>query len=280
MKKYSILMVFLISQISIALAGIGIKRNISYRGQEQNVRNLLDVYYPKNKENAKDVLVFIHGGSWDSGKKEIYWWLGRNMARKNVVSVVINYSLSPEAQFDKMASDCSLAIKWVKDSIAQFGGNPDRIFVMGHSAGGHLAALINNDPRFFGNLGISNPIRAVILNDGFGMDMYEYLNVAEKNKQTESFLNTFSKDANLWKVGSPIFYLENVQNPYLIFVGENTYPAIKLQSDRLNQALTDAKKKSELKIVKRKKHVGMISQMIFRRNKMYDMILGFMASTP
>lgn len=276
MKKYVLIMFLWLSGISVAIAGIGLKKNISYNGSSNNPRNLLDVYYPKNIDQSKDVLVFIHGGSWDSGKKETYWWLGRNMARKNVVSVIINYSLSPEAQYEKMATDCSGAIKWVRDSIAKFGGNPDRIFVMGHSAGGHLAALVNNDPRFFNSVGIPNPIRAVILNDGFGMDMYEYLNVAEKNKQTESFMNTFSKDANLWKSGSPIFYLENVQNPYLIFVGENTYPAIKLQSDRLYKELINANKKSELTIVKRKKHVGMISQMIFRRNKMYDMILSFM----
>jgi acetyl esterase/lipase len=276
MKKYVLIMLIWLSGISIAIAGIGVKKNISYNVAINNPRNLLDVYYPKNIDQAKDVLVFIHGGSWDSGKKETYWWLGRNLARKNVVSVIINYSLSPEAQYEKMASDCSGAIKWVRDSIAKFGGNPDRIFVMGHSAGGHLAALINNDPRFFNQVGIVNPIRAVILNDGFGMDMFEYLNFAEQNEQTESFMNTFSRDVNVWKTGSPIFYLKNVKNPYLIFVGENTYPAIKLQSDRLNKELINANKKSELNIIKRKKHVGMISQMIFARNKMYDMILSFM----
>ena len=276
MKTYTLIMFFLLSGISIAFAGIGIKRDISYRGQTQNVRNLLDVYYPKNTKTPKDVLVFIHGGSWDSGKKETYWWLGKNLARKNVISVIINYSLSPKAEYEEMASDCSEALKWVKDSISQFGGNADRIFVMGHSAGGHLAALINNDPRFFKQAGISNPIRAVILNDGFGMDMFEYLNAAKKNKQTESFMNTFSRDANLWKTGSPIFYLENVQNPYLIFVGEHTYPAIKLQSDRLYKQLIQTNKKSEINIIKRKKHIGMISQMIFSSNKMYDMILSFM----
>jgi dipeptidyl aminopeptidase/acylaminoacyl peptidase len=269
-------MFFLLSGISIAFAGIGIKRDISYRGQTQNVRNLLDVYYPKNTKTPKDVLVFIHGGSWDSGKKETYWWLGKNLARKNVISVIINYSLSPKAEYEEMASDCSEALKWVKDSISQFGGNADRIFVMGHSAGGHLAALINNDPRFFKQAGISNPIRAVILNDGFGMDMFEYLNAAKKNKQTESFMNTFSRDANLWKTGSPIFYLENVQNPYLIFVGEHTYPAIKIQSDRLYKQLINTNNNSEINIIKRKKHIGMISQMIFSSNKMYDMILSFM----
>ncbi len=265
-----------LSGLPVAIAGIGLKKNISYTGSLNNPRNLLDVYYPKNREQAKDVLVFIHGGSWDSGKKDTYWWLGRNLANKNVVSVIINYSLSPQATYDKMAYDCSTALKWVKDSVSQFGGDPNRIFIMGHSAGGHLAALINNDPRFFNDVGIPNPIRAVILNDGFGMDMYEYLTLAEKNKQTESFMNTFTKDTNLWKTGSPIFYLENVQNPYLIFVGENTYPAIKKQSDRLNKELNKVNKNSELNIIQGKKHVGMISQMIFRSNKMYDMILSFM----
>jgi len=276
MKLYLLFMLFLLSEISAAFAGIGIKRDISYRGQSQNVRNFLDVYYPKNTETAKDVLVFIHGGSWNSGKKDTYWWLGKNMARKNVISVIINYSLSPKSQYEQMAYDCSEALKWVKDSIATYGGSPDRIFVMGHSAGGHLAALINNDPRFFKQAGISNPIRAVILNDGFGLDMFEYLNAAEKNEQTESFLNTFSKDEELWKIGSPMFYLENVQNPFLIFVGEHTYPAIKLQSDRLYKDLLKANKPTEINIVKHKKHIGMISQMIFRNNQMYDLILTFM----
>jgi acetyl esterase/lipase len=276
MKLYLFSMLFLLAEISAAFASIGIKRDIPYRRQTQNIRNLLDVYYPKNTQTPKDVLVFIHGGSWNSGKKDTYWWLGKNMASKNVISVIINYSLSPKSQYEEMAYDCSEALKWVKDSIATYGGSPDRIFVMGHSAGGHLAALINNDPRFFKQAGISNPIRAVILNDGFGLDMFEYLNAAKKNKQTESFLNTFSKDENLWKIGSPMFYLENVQNPFLIFVGEHTYPAIKLQSDRLYKDLSKANKPIEINIVKRKKHIGMITQMIFRNNHMYSTILAFM----
>jgi dipeptidyl aminopeptidase/acylaminoacyl peptidase len=269
-------MLFLLSEISDAFGGIGIKRDISYRGQSQNVRNFLDVYYPKNTETPKDVLVFIHGGSWNSGKKDTYWWLGKNMASKNVISVIINYSLSPKSQYEEMAYDCSEALKWVRDSIATYGGSPERIFVMGHSAGGHLAALINNDPRFFKKAGISNPIKAVILNDGFGLDMFEYLNVAKKNRRTKSFLKTFSKDENIWKTGSPMFHLENVQNPFLIFVGEHTYPAIKLQSDRLYKVQIAANNPIEINIVKRKRHIGMITQMIFRNNQMYSMILNFM----
>ena len=129
--KYFLLILFLVSYFELS-AKVLIKKDIPYRENSTTVRNLLDVYYPENTEEAKDVLVFIHGGSWNSGKKEIYWWLGKNMARKNVVSVIINYSLSPESQYEKMALHCAMAIKWVRDSIARCGGREDRILVMGH----------------------------------------------------------------------------------------------------------------------------------------------------
>lgn len=276
MKLNFFLFIFIMAGMPAVFAGIDIRHDIAYNGRPGEVRNLLDVYYPENTDVPKDVLVFIHGGSWNSGKKDTYWWLGKNMARKNVVSVIINYSLSPQSQYEQMADDCAAALKWVKDSIAVFGGRADRIFVMGHSAGGHLAELINTDPRFFKQAGIPNPIHAVILNDGFGMDMFEYLNVAESNEQTESFLNTFTRNQEVWKTGSPVNYLQNVTNPTLIFVGQRTYPAIKLQSNRLYDTLLKADKSVELKFIKRKKHIGMISQMIFRGNQMYDMILTFM----
>ena len=143
-------MLFYLSSLSSVLAvSIKIKKDISYPSATKSTRNQLDVYYPKDVSQAKDVLVFIHGGSWDSGKKDIYWWMGRNFASKNVVTVIINYPLSPAAGYEDMARDCASAIKWVKDSISTYGGNHERIFAMGHSAGGHLEALIDLDPRFF-----------------------------------------------------------------------------------------------------------------------------------
>ena len=276
MKISSCIFIFALFSFSTLFAKTIVKRDVPYLNTHGDTRNLLDIYYPSNTEETKDVLVFIHGGSWDSGKKETYWWLGRNMADKNVVTVIINYSLSPEAQYEEMASDCASALKWVGDSIAVFGGALDRIFVMGHSAGGHLAALINNDQRFFNVIGIPNPIKAVILNDGFGLDMFEYLKVAEQNERTESFLNTFSEDEQVWKKASPMYYLQNVHSPFLIFVGERTYKAIKIQSDELFKSLSSTHKPVELYVIKGKRHVGMISQMIFRNNEMYDRILDFM----
>ena len=259
-------------------AKVKIQKDISYGDQAKGTRNFLDVYYPEINEQPKDVLVFIHGGSWNSGKKDTYWWLGRNFASKNVVEVNINYSLAPDYQYRQMATDAAEAIKWVKNNISKYGGNPNRIFVMGHSAGGHLTALINSDPEFFLEQGIVNPIRGVILNDGFGLDMHEYLLQAVKNEQTASFLKTFSNDPENWKTGSPSTYFNNIKNPYLILVGERTYPAIQSQSKRLFEMLSAKSEQVTFKQIAKKKHIGMISQMLFGRNELYSVILAFMSA--
>ena len=278
MKAKFYLIILLSAIFQDASADVLIRKDLAYL-DSKNVRNLLDVYYPENINEPKDVLVFIHGGSWNSCSKDMYGFLGKNMARKNVVSVIINYSLSPEFQYGKIASDCAMAIKWVRDSISRFGGRSDRIFVMGHSAGGHLAAIINNDPRYFEAAGIPNPIKGVILNDSFGLDMFEYLNLAKQNKQTAGFLDAFTKDPENWKTASPIFYLKNVYNPFLIIVGDRTYSAIKLQSQRLLEELLKANKSGELKTIKGRRHKAMIIQMFFKNNRMYDYILEFMAKS-
>ncbi len=179
-------------------------------------------------------------------------------------------------QYEKMASDCAKALKWVSANAGAYGGDSSRIFVMGHSAGGHLAALIHSDPRFFKREGISDPIRGLILNDAFGLDMFEYLSKAEEDDYTRSFLITFSTDKEVWKAGSPLYYLENIKAPVLMFVGENTYPAIQLQSERLRKELLTLNRNAELKVIPKKKHVPMIAQMVFRGNEVYGYILDFM----
>lgn len=280
MKLKFVLFMFLsFNAISAAFSAKVLReKDVEYSNQGNGTRNLLDVYYPEVKGEAKDVLVFIHGGSWDTGKKDTYWWLGRNFVKKNVVVVTINYRLAPAYQFGQMAMDAASAVAWVKSNIKLYGGDPERIFVMGHSAGGHLAALINSDPKYFREQGISNPIRGIILNDGFGLDMHEYLLTAEHTRQTASFRITFSEDQDFWKKGSPITYASNINNPHLLLVGERTYPTIKMQSKRLSEMLAANDQPVTFIEIPGKKHIGMISQMVFGRNELYAIILNFMST--
>ncbi|RAJ22167.1 alpha/beta hydrolase [Pedobacter cryoconitis] len=273
-KKLLMLFAFL-GQFFALTAKVKVEKNINYTAVNDKFRQL-DVFYQKDITKAKDVVVFIHGGSWSSGKKDIYWWLGRNLARKGVVTVNINYGLSPAYKFERMAEDCAQAVKWVKEHVNEYGGNPERIFLMGHSAGGHLAELINVDPVYFKQAGITNPVKGVILNDAFGLDMKEYITNAEKDNSYYDFLRTFSKDPVVWEKGSPLHYVENSKNAHLIFYGAKTYPAIQIQSERLNKLLVNAHVSSELHVIPKKKHVGMISQMVFGSNQLYGFILDFL----
>ena len=89
-------------------------------------------------------------------------------------------------------------------------------------------------------------------------------------------MDAFTKDPEKWKTASPMYYLKSAYNPFLIFVGGRTYPAIKLQSQRLLDELLKENKSGELKTIKGRRHKAMIIQMFFKNNRMYDYILEFM----
>ena len=82
-----------------------------------------------------------------------------------------------------------------------------------------------------------------------------------------------------WQLGSPLYYAKNINNPHLIFYGSKTYQAIQLQSERMYKTLQAQNVPVKLEIIEGKKHVGMISQMIFGGNRLYKSILGFLAET-
>lgn len=276
LKKLFFLM-FLFQTI-ISSAQVKTAKNINYAGNTE-IKNTLNIFYKNDGIANKPVLIFIHGGSWSSGKKETYWWLGRNFAKKGVVTVIINYPLAPNAEYIKMAEDCALAVKWVQENIKTYQASSDKIFLMGHSAGAHLGELINADPQYFKKVGINNPIKGIILNDPFGLDLYEYLTTAEKDDFYYDFIRTFTTKPEVWKLASPINYVNNIKNPHLLFYGGKTYGAIRVQTPRLYEELKANYIPVEIKEIKGKSHVPMISQMIFGANDLYKDIVAFITKT-
>ncbi|RNL51783.1 alpha/beta hydrolase [Pedobacter jejuensis] len=270
----NLVLIMLLFQTIISSAQVKTAKNINYAGNA-DVANTLNIFYKNDDIKDKPVLIFIHGGSWSSGKKETYWWLGRNFARKGVVTVIINYPLAPNAQYEKMADDCALAVKWVQENISNYTASGNKIFVMGHSAGAHLGELINADPKYFKHAGINNPIKGMILNDPFGLDMHEYLTTAEKDDFYFDFLRTFTNKPEVWKLASPLNYVNDIKNSHLLFYGGKTYGAIRIQTPRLYEKLKANNVPVEMKEIKGKSHVPMISQMIFGSNDLYKDIVEF-----
>ncbi|PKH41859.1 Acetyl esterase/lipase [Nocardioides alpinus] len=132
--------------------GVRVIRNLSY--SEAGKRGRLDIYLPAGKDAIKDapVLLQVHGGAWSVGEKEHQGRpLMNQMAAKGWVCVAINYRLSPRDAWPAHIVDVKRAIAWIKDNIADYGGDPDYLAITGGSAGGHLtalAALTPGDPAF------------------------------------------------------------------------------------------------------------------------------------
>jgi acetyl esterase/lipase len=116
-------------------------------------RQSLDVYVPSGGASGRPTVVFWHGGSWQWGSKEQYRFVGAALANSGYVAILPNYRLFPAVRFPQFIDDGALAVRWARKHAREFGGDPDAIFLMGHSAGGHLAAILALDERYLGKVG-------------------------------------------------------------------------------------------------------------------------------
>ncbi|UCH47325.1 MAG: alpha/beta hydrolase [Betaproteobacteria bacterium] len=106
-------------------------------------RQRLDVYVPATPPGGPaPVVVFFYGGAWDSGKKANYRFVGRTMAARGFVVVIPDYRVYPEVVFPGFIEDAAAAVAWTFDGIPRYGGDTSRVFLMGHSAGAHIAAMV------------------------------------------------------------------------------------------------------------------------------------------
>ena len=269
--------------VLLTLSGCSFKRinrskDVVYSKSENQREQQLNIFAPKKYEKPADVIVFIHGGNWNSGRKSQYSIIGNHWAKKGIVYVIIDYPLSPEANYRQMAVASAKSVKWVKENIRKYGGNPERIFISGHSAGGHLAALISIDNQYFEALGIPNPIAGTILIDAAGLDMYGYLN-EEKVAKDHTYMKTFTADPKVWKEATPLYHLHKNMPPMIIYQGGKTYPSISKSNQKFITALKDFAPETPFHVQKSKKHIPMITQYLNPWNKRYEEIIRFMENT-
>jgi acetyl esterase/lipase len=117
-------------------------------------RQRLDVYRPRAVRQGAPVVVFLYGGRWQSGSKDEYRLLGDALTRRGMVAVVPEYRLYPAVRFPGWVQDAARAVRWARDHAARYGGDPDHLVVVGHSAGAHTAALLGLDERWLREAGV------------------------------------------------------------------------------------------------------------------------------
>ena len=180
-------------------------------------RHRLDVF-PVDAPGAP-MLVHIHGGYWQMFDKDPYAFLAEGLSRAGFTLALVEYTLAPAARLDQIVAEVRRAVAWVIEHAKGFGGDPARVFVSGHSAGGHLTAMAMTDRRVAGGVAISGlydlePIRLNYLNDKLRLDAAE----AERN--------------------SPILHLPAAAAPLVVAVGADELPELVRQSEEYAAAWT------------------------------------------
>jgi acetyl esterase/lipase len=247
---------------------VEVVRNVAYHeGKDaDDVRHKLDLYLPKAHKDFP-VLLFVHGGAWRSGSKELYTPLGRLFAKNGIGTVVINYRLSPKVKHPAHIEDVARAFAWTHRTIAKHGGNPERIFACGHSAGGHLVALLGTDARHLKaeNLSPAN-IRGVIALSG----VYEI-------SATKTFESAFGKDEKACKDASPLTHVKGNHPPTLLMYAEKDYPLLDVMGERMCKALKGCKCEATALQIANRTHISIIVMMASQEDPATQAALEFIA---
>lgn len=155
-----------------------LKSNIPYADPARE-RQVLDIYAPEGAKNLP-VVFWIHGGGWQAGDKTDVQIKPRVLAERGFVFVSTNYRLLPEVEMDVLIRDVAKSLGWVHKHIAGHGGDPARIFVMGHSAGAQLAALLCTDDRYLKAEGVPfDALKGCVPVDGDTYDLPAMIMTAE-----------------------------------------------------------------------------------------------------
>jgi len=173
----------------------------------------LDIYGASQGAAPRPVLVMVHGGGWQTGDKA-NTAVGPQKAAffvpRGFVYVSINYRLSPGVRHPVHAQDVARAVAWVMKNIGKYGGNPDQITLMGHSAGAQLAALVATDPTYLAKFRQSpGRLRGVIALDTAGYNIPKNISMSAEGATSRSIYEAaFGTNAGTWKSASPITHVK------------------------------------------------------------------------
>ncbi len=227
-----------------------IKTGVSYGSAEteSDPRQSLDIYRPATA-GPHPVLIFFHGGSWKDGGRPGYAFFGRNLANKGFVTVIADYRKSPAHRFPAFVEDAAKAIAWVHDHAGEYGGDPGKLFLSGHSAGAHIAMLATLDRQWLGREGKDTAIIKGMIGLAGPYDFLPFTTDAARDA-----LGKWPRDFET----QPITYARGDAAPLLLLTGDADTTVKPRNSQRLDSAVRGAGGYSLLREYPGVNHEGII----------------------
>jgi acetyl esterase/lipase len=193
------------------------------------VKHKLDVFRPEGGQGLP-VLLFFHGGVWQRGDKSAYANVGQAFARRGIVTLVVNYRLTPTVRHPGHVQDAARAAAWALENVERFGGRKDRVFLSGHSAGGHLVTLLQFDESYLKAVGhASEELAGVIAFSGV-FDLTRPIDDTEEGGFEDFIFPPFGRDEAVRRAASPVSHLRAVRPPLLVLLAGEDYEDMRQQS--------------------------------------------------
>jgi acetyl esterase/lipase len=236
----------------------------------------LDLYVPADKNFT--TVVFTIGGGWQKGSRKSVTPVGKKLQELGFGCALLSHRLGPQDKFPAQIEDVAAGFAWVKANIAAKGGDPKRVFLVGHSSGAHLSLLLATDPKYLavhklspadiaGVIGMSTPVDLAPRDDkhGFGDAL-----------MSGKGADTFGRDAALMKAASPIQHVSKNLPPTLLIVGERDFPMLAGDAKAFAEKAAAVGASVRTSIAKDRDHMAVVRGLIEDKSPVLEQVLEFL----
>lgn len=240
-------------------------------------KDLLDIYMPQGRKNVP-VIVYLHGGALLMGDKSWGADIGKKVAEAGIGLVSVNYRLSPAVEHPKHVNDAAAATAWVFKNIAKYGGDPQKIYVGGHSAGAYLAALLAIDPSHLLPYNIGNAeLNGTVLISPF---LYVEETAKDRIKLDSIYQTIWGNDPQAWRQASVSPHIGPRRNNIMLIYADGDDNWRKEQIERFAAAMTSAgNRRVFTKEVPNRTHTTLLTAIPDKDDKIVKLISGFVRKT-
>ncbi len=221
------------------------RRDLQYGVHE---RQKIDIYEPVDVHDQTETILFIHGGGWETGSKDIHKFIGRTWARHNFIVALTNYRLAPEYTYPDQMGDIAAALSWIQDNYDNFTGS---LYLAGHSAGAHLASLagFSDKWRKQAKLKVERILGFILLSG-----VYQFYPFDKADPRVRRFLGQKS----YWEEAQPFNNLKESFPPVFLAHGREDGEVFPKQSIQLSEKLTEMGVKNDLLLMKGAGHMELL----------------------
>ncbi|GAA0795867.1 alpha/beta hydrolase [Marinobacterium sediminicola] len=254
-----------LANLPARLSDTRVTHDLAYGPDEQH---RLDIYRPAEAEGDAPVLVFFYGGRWTDGDKSMYPFVGEAFAGRGYVTVIVDHRKYPQVRFPEFVHDGASALAWVHDHIDRFGGDPDRLFLAGHSSGAHIASLLAADERYLQAQG--KPTNIVQAFAGLA-GPYDFV------PHEDDLIDMFGPPERYPQMQTTTF-IDGKEPPMLLLWGEEDSVVWQRNIDQLSQRIRDTSGRVTTRTYKGIDHVGIMASLTWfmrDRRPVFEDMLGF-----